>query len=79
LYTRAKASSAIGHHHVTSEHSEKDLDGEVVTTWSIGCLCGLQPDYLPFNRWNHGFAFAVIDDNGGYEFRNLRIIDGKVR
>jgi predicted phosphodiesterase len=79
LYTRAKASSAIGHHHVTSEHSEKDLDGEVVTTWSIGCLCGLQPDYLPFNRWNHGFGFAVIDDNGGYEFRNLRIIDGKVR
>lgn len=79
LYTRAKASSAIGHHHVTSEHSEKDLDGEVVTTWSIGCLCGLQPDYLPFNRWNHGFAFAVIDDNGDYEFRNLRIIDGKVR
>jgi predicted phosphodiesterase len=79
LYTRAKSSSAIGHHHVTSEHSEKDLDGEVVTTWSIGCLCGLQPDYLPFNRWNHGFAFAVIDDNGDYEFRNLRIIDGKVR
>jgi flagellar capping protein FliD len=25
------------------------------------------------------FAFAVIDDNGGYEFRNLRIIDSKVR
>lgn len=79
LYTRAKASSAIGHHHATSEHSEKDLDGEVVTTWSIGCLCGLQPDYLPFNRWNHGFAFVTIDDNGDYEFRNLRIIDGKVR
>lgn len=79
LYTRAKASSAIGHHHATSEHSEKDLDGEVVTTWSIGCLCGLSPDYLPFNRWNHGFAFVVVDDNGDYEFRNLRIIEGKVR
>jgi predicted phosphodiesterase len=79
LYTRAKASSAIGHHHATSEHSEKDLDGEVVTTWSIGCLCGLSPDYLPFNKWNHGFAFVTLDDEGGYEFRNLRIIDGKVR
>jgi hypothetical protein len=79
LYTRAKIDCAIGHHHVTSEHSEKDMDGNVVTTYSIGALCGLAPDYLPYNKWNHGFATIETDLDGEYEFRNLRISDGKVR
>lgn len=79
LYMRAKASSMIGHHHQTSEHSEKDLKGEVVTCWSLGCLCGLRPDYMPYNKWNHGFAFVTTHPNGDFEVKNLRIIDGKVR
>lgn len=77
LYTRAKASTVIGHHHQTSEHSEKDLADNVVTTWSIGCLCGLSPEYLPFNKWNHGFGFINVEKNGDFQFRNLRIINGK--
>jgi predicted phosphodiesterase len=77
LYTRAKASTIIGHHHQTSEHSEKDLADNVVTTWSIGCLCGLSPEYLPFNKWNHGFGFINVEKNGDFQFRNLRIINGK--
>jgi hypothetical protein len=76
---RAKASSAVGHHHQTSEHTEKDLNGNIVTTWSIGSLCGLSPEYMPYNKWNHGFATIETDMNGDYDFRNLRIINGKVR
>ena len=79
LYMRAKASSMIGHHHQTSEHSEKDLKGEVVTCWSLGCLCGLSPEYMPYNRWNHGFAYVETKENGDFEVQNKRIIDGKVR
>lgn len=79
LYLRAKESSIIGHHHQTSEHSEKQLDGSVTTTWSTGALCGLQPDYYPFNKWNHGFAFVEFDKSGEYEVENKRIIQGKVR
>jgi hypothetical protein len=79
LYMRAKSSGAIGHHHQTSEHSEKDLTGDVVTCWSIGSLCGLSPEYMPFNKWNHGFATIETEDNGDYHFNNLRIINGKVR
>ena len=56
LYMRAKESSIIGHHHQTSEHSEKSLNGKVVTTWSVGALCGMKPDYMPYNKWNLGFA-----------------------
>jgi predicted phosphodiesterase len=78
LYMRAKASAVIGHHHQTSEHSEKDLSGEVVTTWSVGCLCGLQPEYYPFNKWNHGFAHIRVHKDGTYNMDNLRIINGKI-
>lgn len=79
LYMRAKIDCAIGHHHVTSEHAEKDMSGNVVSTFSIGSLCGLSPDYLPYNRWNHGFATITTEPNGDYDFRNYKIIDGKVR
>jgi len=79
LYMRAKASSIIGHHHQTSEHSEKDLMNEVVTTWSVGCLCGISPEYMPYNKWNHGFAWIETHQNGDFEVKNLRIINGKVR
>ena len=79
LYMRAKIDCAIGHHHVTSEHAEKDMAGNVVSTFSIGSLCGLSPDYLPYNRWNHGFATITTEPNGDYDFRNYKIIDGKVR
>ena len=78
LYMRAKESSVIGHHHQTSEHSEKSLSGDVVTTWSVGCLCGLSPDYYPYNKWNHGFAHIQVAKDGDYKFDNIRIINGKI-
>lgn len=79
LYMRSKAHSIVGHHHQTSEHSEKDLNGNVVTTWSMGCLCGLMPEYMPYNKWNHGFAWIETEASGDFEVKNLRIIEGKVR
>ena len=79
LYLRAKESSLIGHHHQTSEHTEKQLGGKVVTCWSLGCLCGLQPEYFPFNKWSHGFAIVEFDKSGDYEVQNKRIVEGKVR
>ncbi len=78
LYMRSKESSVIGHHHQTSEHTEKSLSGDVVTTWSIGCLCGLSPEYLPFNKWNHGFAFVEVDIDRNYKVHNKRIINGSI-
>ena len=78
LYMRAKESSVIGHHHQTSEHSEKSLSGDVVTTWSVGALCGMRPEYLPNNKWNHGFAHIKVQKSGNYSVTNIRIIDGKI-
>lgn len=79
-YMRAKASVICGHNHQTSEHTENNLEGKVVTTWSTGCLCEMHPMYMPINKWNQGFAFVEVDPiSGEYEVDNLRIVEGKIR
>jgi hypothetical protein len=78
-YLRAKASVLCGHNHQTSEHVESNLEGKVVTTWSTGCLCELQPAYMPYNKWNHGFAMVELFEDGGYDVENLKIIKEKIR
>jgi len=78
LFLKAKESCIVGHHHRTSEHTEKTLSGDVTTTWSTGCLCGLEPEYAPYNNYNHGFAHVKIDKEGNYELKNIRIINYKI-
>jgi len=78
LFLKAKESCIIGHHHKTSEHTEKTLGGEVITTWSTGCLCGLEPEYAPYNGYNHGFAHVIVDKSGNYAVKNIRIINYKI-
>lgn len=77
LYLRAKASTICGHHHRTSEHTEQDINGHIVTTFSVGCLCELHPQYLPINNWNHGMAIVEIDGDN-FHVRNYRIYKGKI-
>jgi predicted phosphodiesterase len=79
LYMRAKVSAFQGHNHQTSEHTEPDMNGKIITTWSLGCMCELHPQYMPINKWNLGFAMVDLDPNGhDYEFRNKRIFKGRV-
>jgi len=77
LFLRGKVSAMQGHNHQTSEHTESNMNGEITTTFSLGCLCELSPSYLPINKWNHGFAIVDIDGQN-YEVRNKRIYKGKV-
>jgi predicted phosphodiesterase len=79
LFLRSKVSCFQGHQHQTSEHTEPTLTGKMVTTFSIGCLSELHPQYMPLNKWNHGFAIVDLDPNKkNYEFRNKRILNGTV-
>lgn len=79
LYLRAKASTMCGHHHRSSEHTEMNIEGKIVTTWSVGSLCELHPEYMPINSWNHGFAIVHLHENGtDFEVENKRIYKGKV-
>ena len=79
-YMRAKQSILIGHTHKISEHTETNMDKEITTTWSAGCLCELSPDYNPFaNGYAHGFAHVKITDaDGSFSVKNIRIYNGKI-
>jgi predicted phosphodiesterase len=78
FYLRAKATCIAGHLHQTSMHVEKDLHDNVITCWSIGCLCDMKPSYSPYNKWNHGFAIVEVDTDGEFRVHNHRIFDGHV-
>jgi predicted phosphodiesterase len=77
LFLKGKVSAMQGHNHSTSEHTESNMNGEITTTWSLGCLSELHPAYLPINKWNWGFAIIDIDGQD-FEVRNKRIYKGKV-
>lgn len=77
-FNRAKKSMIAGHNHQTSSHSEKNLDGEGTTVWSTGCLCSLRPEYMPFNKWNHGAAFIKVNQDRTYRVHNFKIENGNI-
>jgi len=77
LYMRGKEIALCGHHHQTSQHTEKTMTGDIVSCWSVGCLCDLHPEYMPINKWNHGFAHVQIQDNS-FVLNNYKIINGRV-
>lgn len=78
LYLRAKTSALCGHHHLRSEHQEKDLREKQHTTYSTGCLCQTLYKHSPINNHSQGFAFVTTEDDGAWHVQNLKVIKGKV-
>lgn len=79
LFLRGKVTAMQGHNHSVSEHTESNMNGDIVTTWSLGCLCELNPAYLPINKWSHGFAMVDLSENlKDFHVRNYRIHKGKI-
>jgi predicted phosphodiesterase len=72
MFDRAKKSILAGDKHKTNEHIESNIDGEVYGGWGVGCLCELQPDYLLYNRWNLGFAYIEVENNGNFSVENKK-------
>ena len=78
-FNKALANVMAGHNHQSSEHISKDLNDNISGAWSLGCLCELHPNYMPYNKWNHGFAMVTVeDDNGNFNVVNKKIINGKL-
>ncbi len=78
LFLQAKHTAVKGDCHTSSEHTDPDIFRKLMTTWSVGCLCGLTPRWLPLNKWNHGFAVIELIGTKEYKMRNYRIENGKV-
>lgn len=80
LWLKASDSCIQGHGHITSQNTKKTIKGELKVTWSIGCLCHLQPKWKPYNDWNWGFAMIDLEPNGiDYIVRNKNIYKGEVK
>lgn len=78
-FNKAKQSVIVGHLHRSSEHPEVDLEGNMTTCWTTGCLCELKPDYSPLaSNANHGFAHITIEKNENFHVKNMKIINGKI-
>lgn len=77
LFLQAKHSAVKGDCHTTSEHTEPDIFGKIMTTYSVGALCGLTPRWLPLNKWNHGVGIQ-FNEKETYRLDNRRIYKGKV-
>ena len=79
VFNRAKVSMMIAHVHVESSHTETDLHGNMITTWSTGCLCTLTPEYQPMGgKACHGFAQVRFEKDGKFKVTNIRIDKGEM-
>lgn len=78
MFLRGIECAIAGHGHRSSEHDETSMLGRLIICWSTGCLCNLHPQYMPINKWNHGFAFVENDKAGNFDVQNKRIYKGRV-
>jgi predicted phosphodiesterase len=76
LQVKTGCCTIAGHKHKTSQHSVRRMNDDTVSCWSIGCLCDLNPDYMPVNQWNLGFA-VVTHTGKKFSVDNYRIVDGE--
>lgn len=77
LFSKYKRHTLVGHFHRKSEHSEKIYDGKLISTFSTGCLCELEPEYFEVN--NHVHGFAIVNMNGdNFKVDNYLIENGEL-
>lgn len=78
LYLKSKVNAITHHFHQSSQHSEKNIEDKVTSCWSLGCLSELHPQYMPLNKWNHGFAIVETSGDKLFNVLSYKIIDNNV-
>lgn len=68
----------FGHFHKSQDDYQTTIGKSIIGSWAIGCLCGLNPLYLPINNWNHGFGILNFNPDGTFQVLNKKIINNKV-
>lgn len=73
LFLKALSCSMQAHCHRRSDHDETAADGTLIATSSIGCCCGLHPEFARINKWNWGFAMLSLHGND-FEIDNKKVL-----
>jgi len=75
---KSRVSILFNHFHRHQTDIVPTLDNKHQGAWSIGCLCGLRPDYMPVNDWLHGCAIIERDKEGIFTVKNKQIMNGRI-
>jgi UDP-2,3-diacylglucosamine pyrophosphatase LpxH len=67
----------FGHHHRFQVEYQRDLNGVVRGSFANGCLCGLQPEYDPFNDWSQGISVIHYAKGGVFHVDQVVYMDHK--
>lgn len=78
LFLRTGVQTICSHFHRTSQHTDPNLKGDLISCWSTGCLCELSPEYMPNNKWNHGAAIITLENEGEFNVDNFMIDKQKI-
>lgn len=78
VFLKAKESTMIGHVHQSHSHTERTLKDKLISCFSLGCLCTLEPDYDPHNT-KHAQGFAIITrKKGNFNVENYKYYNGQI-
>lgn len=78
-FTKTMEDTLVGHYHRTSSHSEPTMNNRLINVHSQGCLCEMNPMFMPINKWNLGFSYVDLNiKTGEYILENKKIVKGKV-
>jgi predicted phosphodiesterase len=78
FYDRCRSNVMFGHHHRCQEWIVRKINGEHEGSWGVGCLCELNPKFMPHNDWVHGFSIIKFYDDTFFKVKNRKIISGRV-
>lgn len=73
IMMKVSSNVLVGHFHRSDRSYMRDLEGEVHAVFGSGCLCKLNPKYMPINNWNHGWTLVHLDKDGNFEIESKDI------
>lgn len=80
VYMKMKKSCLASHCHQDSKYTITDMDGKVISCYTIGCLMNIE--CVEYNQhghnYMHGFAIVETQENGNYSVQTKMIINGQV-
>jgi predicted phosphodiesterase len=78
MFNKMLSCCISSHFHRTSLHAEPTSEGNLISCWTVGCLCQMHPEFAEINKWNHGLAVLYTEPNNWFRVENQRIVKNKI-
>lgn len=74
-FNKALENNLSAHSHRPQSTIRRTINGYILGSWAIACMCDLNPRFCPKNDWENGFAVVEKDKNGEFNVDN-RVVYG---